>query len=71
MRPLVEAGKLYRAVTPLYIIRQGKQEHYIYTEEEYSNWKKINGNPSEVLRAKGYEVVWPLSTFPFISGVRI
>ena len=30
MRPLVEAGKLYRAVTPLYIIKQGKQEHYIY-----------------------------------------
>lgn len=53
MRPLVEAGKLYRAVTPLYIITQGKQEHYIYTEEEYSNWKKINGNPSNVLRAKG------------------
>ena len=53
MRPLVEAGKLYRAVTPLYIIKQGKQEHYIYTEEEYSNWKKTNGNPSEVLRAKG------------------
>ena len=30
-----------------------QQEHYIYTEEEYSNWKKVNGNPSEVLRAKG------------------
>lgn len=53
MRPLVEAGKLYRAVTPLYIVKQGKKEHYIYTEEEYTNWKKTNGNPSEVLRAKG------------------
>ena len=53
MRPLVEAGKLYRAVTPLYIIKQGKKEHYIYTEEEYTAWKKINGVPSDVLRAKG------------------
>ena len=53
MRPLVEAGKLYRAVTPLYIVKQGKKEHYIYTEEEYTNWKQTYGSPSEVLRAKG------------------
>ena len=28
MRPLIEAGKLYRAVTPLYIVRQKGQEYY-------------------------------------------
>ena len=45
MRPLVESGKLYRAVTPLYIIRTGKEELYFYTEEEMESY--------EVLRAKG------------------
>lgn len=53
MRPLVEAGKLYRAVTPLYIIKNGKEKVYIYTEDEFTDWKARHGNPTEILRAKG------------------
>ena len=46
MRPLVEAGKLYRAVTPLYILRKkGRDPIYCYTQEEY-----------EAIDTKGYEV---------------
>lgn len=52
MRPLVEAGKLYRAVTPLYIIRKGKEEFYLYSEEEMDSWKKA-GKGGDILRAKG------------------
>ena len=52
MRPLVEAGKLYRAVTPLYIIRKGKEEIYLYSEEEMDAWKKT-GKSGDILRAKG------------------
>lgn len=51
MRPLIEAGKLYRAVTPLYIIRDGKKESYCWTEEEYQEWRKTGRG--EVTRAKG------------------
>ena len=40
MRPLVEAGKLYRAVTPLYIIRQKDKEYYCYNDNELEEWKK-------------------------------
>lgn len=52
MRPLIEAGKLYRAVTPLYIIRDGKKEFYCWTEEEYQEWRKL-GKKGDVTRAKG------------------
>jgi len=50
MRPLVEAGKLYRAITPLYICRKGKEEKYFWTEKEYSDF---NTSGWSVLRAKG------------------
>ena len=54
MRPLIESGKLYRAVTPLYIIRTGKEELYFYTEEEMENYRASHSSSSyEVLRAKG------------------
>ena len=53
MRPLVEAGKLYRAVTPLYIVRKGNQELYFYTEEEMEKWKNENKSGYDILRAKG------------------
>lgn len=53
MRPLVEAGKLYRAVTPLYIIRQRGKEYYCYSDEELEDWKKEHRGAFDLLRAKG------------------
>lgn len=53
MRPLVEAGKLYRAVTPLYIVRSGKEELYFYTEEEMEAYKTTHKSGYDILRAKG------------------
>lgn len=34
MRPMVEAGRLYVAVAPLYLLRKGKQAHYAYSDRE-------------------------------------
>ena len=53
MRPLVEAGKLYRAVTPLYIIRQKGKEYYCYSEDELTEWKNSHNDSYDLLRAKG------------------
>lgn len=53
MRPLVEAGKLYRAVTPLYIIRQKGKEFYCYSDEELEVWKSEHKGQYDLLRAKG------------------
>ena len=53
MRPLVEAGMLYRAVTPLYIVRTSKEELYFYTDKELEEWKKTAKGTYDILRAKG------------------
>ena len=60
MRPLVEAGKLYRAVTPLYIIEKGKEKIYFYTEDELSDWKSRNPNAKyDLMHCKGLGEVSP------------
>ena len=53
MRPLVEAGMLYRAVTPLYIVRTNKEELYFYTDEELAEWRKTFKGSYDTVRAKG------------------
>lgn len=53
MRPLVEKGKLYRAVTPLYIIRQKENEYYCYSDDELREWKETHHGSFDLLRAKG------------------
>lgn len=53
MRPLVESGKLYRAVTPLYIIRQKNKEEYFYSDNELEEWKKTHKGNYDLIRAKG------------------
>ena len=53
MRPLVEAGMLYRAVTPLYIVRTAKEELYFYSDKELEDWKKTAKGTYDILRAKG------------------
>lgn len=53
MRPLIEAGKLYRAVTPLYIVRQKGKEYYCYSDEELEAWKQEHKGSYDLLRAKG------------------
>ncbi len=53
MRPLVEAGKLYRAVTPLYIMRYKGEEYYAYTDKELEEWKKVHVGKFDLIRAKG------------------
>lgn len=34
MRPLIENGYVYLAMPPLYKIKKGKKEHYVYTDKE-------------------------------------
>ena len=47
MRELIEAGYVYLAQPPLYLLKQGKQEHYFYTEHEWDEFRK-NANGSKI-----------------------
>ena len=51
MRPLIEAGKLYIALPPLFKIQSGKNVEYAYTIEEMQ--EKTKGKKCEVQRYKG------------------
>jgi DNA gyrase subunit B len=42
MRELIDAGYVYLAQPPLYLIKQGKEEKYFYTEAE---WDAFRGQP--------------------------
>ncbi len=51
MRPLIEAGKLYIAMPPLFKIQSGKNIEYAYTVEEMQ--EKSKGKKCDIQRYKG------------------
>jgi DNA gyrase subunit B len=48
MRELIDAGYVYLAQPPLYLLKQGKQELYFYTEREWDTWRSANANGKKV-----------------------
>lgn len=54
MKPLIEAGKLYIAMPPLYKISSGKEEYYAWTEEDRKEiLEKFKNKTSTTQRYKG------------------
>ncbi|HDD70763.1 MAG TPA: DNA topoisomerase (ATP-hydrolyzing) subunit B [Candidatus Woesearchaeota archaeon] len=53
MKPLIEAGKIYIAMPPLYKITKGKKSVYVYTEEEKNKAIEELGEPVNIQRYKG------------------
>jgi DNA gyrase subunit B len=49
MQQLIDAGYVYLAQPPLYLLKEGKAEHYFYTEREWDSFRKKNGNGSKKL----------------------
>jgi DNA gyrase subunit B len=44
MQQLIDAGYVYLAQPPLYLLKEGKAEHYFYTEREWDSFRKKDGN---------------------------
>lgn len=54
MRPLIENGHVYAAQPPLYKISRGKEDFYMYSDEELNKWFEENGRKGTTLqRYKG------------------
>ncbi len=54
MLPLIEQGHLYIAQPPLFQIKQGKEIHYTYTDNEHNQFmSKLNGKKVGIQRYKG------------------
>ncbi|HYG71383.1 MAG TPA: DNA topoisomerase subunit B, partial [Actinomycetota bacterium] len=55
LRGLIDAGYVYLAKPPLYMLKEGKQEHYFYTEREWDAYRKeVDGSRKlEPQRFKG------------------
>ena len=53
MKPLIENGKLYIALPPLYKIDYGKEHLYAWTDEELNEIKSKKGGKPSVQRYKG------------------
>lgn len=69
---LVKNGYIYAGVPPLYKITlpANKGYKYLKNDEALFKYQAANkGKKYQVGRMKGYELVWPLATFPLISGV--
>jgi len=43
LRPLIEQGFVYLAKPPLYLLKQGKEEHYVYSDPELERLKEQLG----------------------------
>ena len=54
MRPLIENGNILIAQPPLYMVRQGKKEHYVYSDRELQETlSNLGGGNYPVQRYKG------------------
>jgi DNA gyrase subunit B len=54
MEPLIANGHLYIAQPPLYLLKAGKEEHYVYSDEEKDRvLKRLSGKKVVIQRYKG------------------
>jgi DNA gyrase subunit B len=49
MLQLIDAGYVYLAQPPLYLLKNGKEERYFYTEREWDAFRRKNGNGNKKL----------------------
>jgi DNA gyrase subunit B len=55
MRELIDAGYVYLAQPPLYLVKEGKEQHYFYTEREWDTWRAAKANGGRKLEPQRFK----------------
>ena len=55
MPQLIDAGFIYLAQPPLYMIKQGKEQRYFYTEREWDTWRSQQDNGNKKLEPQRFK----------------
>ncbi len=75
MKQLVEEGHIYIAQPPLYNVKKGKKEHYVYNDEQLDKLRKELGDGLTIQRYKGLgemdpEQLWSTTMNPELRTLR-
>ncbi|MDK9699070.1 MAG: DNA topoisomerase (ATP-hydrolyzing) subunit B [bacterium] len=75
MKPLVKQGHIYIAQPPLYRLRKGKQEHYVYSDDERDKYMAEMGDNVTINRFKGLgemnpEQLWETTMNPEVRTLK-
>ncbi|MFN2544401.1 MAG: DNA topoisomerase (ATP-hydrolyzing) subunit B [Actinomycetota bacterium] len=55
MQPLIEAGYMYIAQPPLYMVKLDGKQHYFYSEKEWDDFRKADGNEDRKLEPQRFK----------------
>jgi DNA gyrase subunit B len=55
MQPLIDAGYVYIAQPPLYMVRTDGKAHYFFSEKEWDDFRKLDGNANKKLEPQRFK----------------
>ena len=55
MQPLIDQGYVYIAQPPLYMVKTDGKQHYFFSEKEWDDFRKLDGNENKKLEPQRFK----------------